>query len=270
MKIGVSTASLFCKMPLEEVFETIKSFGTELVEVFLDSYSEYDEDFARLLRCRMMENNLRAFSVHPLGTQFESQLFSIHDRQKADAVKVFEKVLRAGQILGASCYVMHGPAHLSGVAKNLQMERIIAVMNELMDIADGYGIQLALENVSYCVYHEPKFGRLLADGIGGHRLKFVLDIKQAVRIGVSPFEIIDAVGEDIINVHLCDYAIKGERIDLRMPGEGEFDFARFIKVLKDKGYKGNMFIEVYSDMYKNFDELRKSYQYLDYLCSQYE
>lgn len=268
MNVGISTACLFCKTPLENSFGTIKGMGADRVEVFLNSFCEYEEWFARLLRCRADDNGLTVRSVHPMSAQFESQLFSIHDRQRADSISIFKKVLLAGKILGASCYVMHGAAHLSGVAKNLQDERVASTLEELIDIAQEYNITLALENVSWCIYHDADYARMLTGRIKNHRLKYVLDIKQAVRSGTSPFDIIDAVGEDIINVHLCDYAYEDGKLVLKMPGKGCFDFASLFAALKGKGYKGDAFIEVYSDMFENPNELKAPYQFLNNLCSQ--
>lgn len=262
MEIGISTACLFSKCNLEDSFEIIKATGARKVEVFLNSPSEYEEDFAHLIRERLDKNGLEAYSVHPLGSQFESQLFSIHNRQREDALSVFRKVLRAGKIIGATCYVMHGAAHLSGVAKNLQDGRVVETIAELIEIAKEYRITLALENVSWCIYHCPEYGKMLQKGIGGHRLKFVLDVKQAVRCGVSPFDLIATIGEDIVNVHLCDYSIKQGKLLLKMPGEGEFDFYRLMLALKSKGYEGLAFIEVYSDMFDRYEQLNRAYEFL--------
>ena len=83
---------------------------------------------------------------------------------------------------------------------------LVPIFRELLDVAAEYGITLCLENVSWCFFHAPAFGAELKARLGDHRLKFVLDIKQAVRSGEDPFAFVEAVGEDLENWHLCDYA----------------------------------------------------------------
>ena len=261
MNVGISTASIFNKAMVEDIPAMLAHMGCRMIEVFLNTFSEYRPDFVRLLRQRIDDAGLRVYSVHPMSNQFEAQLFSIHPRQKADAFSVYRDALNAGSILGATHYVMHGSPHLGGTAKNLEMERIAPVFGELLDIAREYGVTLCLENVSWCFFHTPALGAELKARLGDHRLKFVLDIKQAVRSGEDPFAFVEAVGEDLENWHLCDYAFdETGKLSLKMPGQGQCDFLALGKAMVDKGYKGPAFIEVYSDMYRDLYELRSSFE----------
>lgn len=261
MDVGISTASIFNKTMVEDTPAMLAALGCRRIEVFLNTFSEYRPDFVGLLRQRIDDAGLQAYSLHPMSNQFEAQLFSIHPRQKADAFSVYRDALNAGRILGATHYVMHGSPHLGGTAKNLEMERITPVFRELLDVAAEYGITLCLENVSWCFFHAPAFGAELKKRLGDRRLKFVLDIKQAIRSGEDPFAFVEAVGEDLENWHLCDYAFDDSgKLSLKMPGQGQCDFLALGKAMVDKGYRGPAFIEVYSDMYIDLDELGSSFE----------
>ena len=261
MNVGISTASIFNKAMVEDIPAMLAPMGVREIEVFLNTFSEYRPGFVCLLRRRIDDAGLRVYSVHPMSNQFEAQLFSIHPRQKADAFSVYRDALNAGRILGATHYVMHGSPHLGGTAKNLELERLTPVFRELLDVAAEYGITLCLENVSWCFFHAPAFGAELKARLGDHRLKFVLDIKQAVRSGEDPFAFVEAVGEDMANWHLCDYAFdETGKLSLKMPGQGQCDFRALGKAMVTKGYQGPAFIEVYSDMYRDLDELRSSFE----------
>lgn len=255
VEVGISTASYFNRMLIEDTVRDIGAHGVRLAELFLNTFSEYDPAFTELLAARLAESGVTAYSVHPMSTQFEPQLFSIHPRQRADAMRLFERVLQAGRRLGARCYVMHGAATLSGAAKNLEIERIAPVFADLSDMAADYGLALALENVSYCVFCSPEYGLLLRERTGD-RLHYTLDVKQAVRSGHDPLRYIEAVGDRLVNVHLCDYEKVGEgRFRWRMPGQGACDFAALRQALCAHGYAGPAFLEVYSDMYAGIDDL---------------
>jgi sugar phosphate isomerase/epimerase len=260
MEIGLSTASYFNKLQIEDAVLDIGAHDVRLCELFLNTFSEYEPSFAALLAQRLHEANVSVFSVHPMSMQFEPQLFSIHPRQRADALKIFESVLASGKRLGARCYVMHGPARLFGGVKNIELVRIAPILMELTALAACYGVQLTLENVSWCIFNEPAFGIRLRDITGG-AIKHTLDVKQALRSGYDPMDYIGAVGEQIVNVHLCDAAKEPSGgVRYVMPGTGSCDFTGMFNLLAEKGYAGPAFVEVYSDMYSQIPEL---YQSLD-------
>lgn len=259
MEIGVSTASYFNCQQTEDAILDIGSHGVSLCEIFLNSFCEYRPEFIEMLRARLVLSGLRVFSIHPMSTQFEPMLFSLHPRQRKDAWDLYETVLQGARTLGATHYVMHGPANLSGAAKNLQIMRITPIFRDLIALACSYGVTLTLENVSWCVFHHPSFGVALRDAIGDHSLKFTLDVKQAIRSGNTPLAFIDAVGDDIANLHLCDATIAADgAYSLQMPGQGEVDFSAIARGLLNHGYTGPAFIEVYSDMYQNIAEIYES------------
>lgn len=268
MEIGVSTASYFNRMQVEDALLDIGAHGTGLCEVFLNTFSEYRPEFIDLLCQRVDEAGLRVFSVHPMSTQFEPLLFSLHSRQRGDAWKLFDLVLQAAHKLGASHYVLHGPANLSGAVKNLQLERIAPIFREMIALAADYGVTLTLENVSWCVFSKPEYGVALREAVGGHSLKFTLDVKQAIRAGSTPLAFINAVGDDVVNLHLCDAVTRPDgTFTLTMPGRGTVDFAAVAAALRLHGYAGPAFIEVYSDMFADTSEiyqcLEQMHQLLD-------
>ncbi|NLI53516.1 MAG: sugar phosphate isomerase/epimerase [Clostridiales bacterium] len=258
MEIGLSTASYFNKMQIEDTVLDIGAHGVRLCELFLNTYSEYEPDFVEQLAARLEQAGVRVFSVHPMSMQFEPQLFSVHPRQRGDALRLFRRVLAAGRRVGAVCYVMHGPARLFGGVKNIELTRIAPILVDLTALAAEYGIQLTLENVSWCLFNAPEFGLRLADATGG-MIKHTLDVKQAVRSGFDPMDYVRAVGENIVNVHLCDAAqLPSGSVRYEMPGFGSYDFTKMFDLLSDKGYLGPAFVEVYSDMYREIPKLYES------------
>lgn len=258
MEVGISTASFFNQMDIEDAVVDLGAHGVSLCELFLNSFCEYEPEFIELLAGRMQAAGVSAFSVHPMSTQFEPLLFSLHHRQREDAWRLYERVLQSAKKLGATHYVLHGAANLSGAAKNLQLERLVPIFGDLMALAASYGVVLTLENVSWCLFRSPAFGAELQQRLGG-ALRFTLDVKQAIRAGYSPLDFIDAVGPGIVNLHLCDAAITQDgSYALKMPGKGEVDFTAIAAALRVHSYAGPAFIEVYSDMYRDLSEIYES------------
>ena len=252
-------------MPVEDTLLDIGAHGVRMAEVFLNTFSEYEDGFCDLLCERVKRANLSVYSVHPMSTQFEPQLFSRHDRQRGDAEKIYRQVLKCGARLGATVYVMHGAAFLSGATKNIRMARNIDVSRlaesllRLSGMAADFGVTLTLENVSWCVFSRPETGAALSAALGD-QLHYTLDIKQAIRAGQDPLAFVDALGSRIVNLHLCDAKTAPDgTVSLAMPGRGNFDFARLKARMDELGCTGPAFMEVYNDMYGDVSELYASY-----------
>lgn len=261
METGISTASFFGKAFTEEAVVRIAQMGAPVCEVFLDTFSEYEQDFVRMLREKTDENGLAVRSVHAMSTQFEPQLFSINVRQQNDARALLEKIFRAARTLGAGLYVFHGPPAFRRTLRLLDdYERMGAIVSGLADLAGEYGLRFTWENVHWCAYGHERFARRLLEHVNSDNLFFTLDIKQAVMSGRTVAGYLEDMGERIANVHLCDYRYtKDGKVRTCLPDGGELDMAWLKAELERRGYDGAVILEVYSDNYETFDELAASY-----------
>lgn len=264
MQLGISTASFHSRILTEDALNYIGKIGAKKAEVFLDTFSEYESSFGDVLLTHLAQTDVQVIAIHAMAQQFEPQLFSIGQRQKQDAWEMFEKVLRQGKNLGASHYVMHGPARLKGALKNAGMRRIGPIVAEAADLALQYGLKLCFENVSWCMFHTPEFAQSLSENCKSDNLFFTLDIKQAIRSGYDPFAYVSAMGDRLAHVHLCDFILDadGNLLGTAMPGKGVFDFHKLAQTLKSNGYKGDAMLEVYSDLYGELSELKACYDWL--------
>ncbi|MBR3037528.1 MAG: sugar phosphate isomerase/epimerase [Clostridia bacterium] len=262
VKTGISTASFFDKLMLEDAPELFHRWGVVHAEYYLNSWSEYAQDFVKLLKKRSDDAGIRVVAVHPMSLQFEPLLFTPHPRQREDAEKGYAAVLRAGEMLGADHYVMHGPVVLNGVAKNLQLERLAPIFDRLSDMAEDHGLHLTLENVSYSIMPTPEIGQRIHE-LMTRPLYHTLDIKQSLRAGVDPLAFVDALGEHIIAVHACDCDRSGNTARYCLPPHGDVDFRGIVSALQKKGFSGAVLLEAYSDMFDTNEELRDAFYALD-------
>lgn len=262
MRVGMSTASLFNRCALEDAPALMAGYGVEICEIFLNTFYEYEAPFAAMLTERVRAAGLTVYSVHAMGTQFEPQLFSVHPRQRADAEKILQKIFYAGKLLGARYYVMHGPANLGGAIKNVQFSRIGPITQELCEMARGYGLGIAWENVSWGLYNTPEFGPALFEATNADDLRFTLDIKQAARSGYAALAYLEKMGDKMVNLHICDYMQGPSRITPMLPGKGEFRYDSLRNALEKIGYAGPAMFEVYSDLYRAEEEMLESYAYV--------
>lgn len=258
MEIGISTASFFTKATTEDSFDYIKAFGCKVCEVFLSSFSEYEG----VLADKIVQNkSVSVHSIHTLTNQFEPELFSLNPRAREDSLNIYKKVLRTGERLGAKYYTYHGATRLKKINYNFDYARLGSLVNNLIEVANTYGITLSYETVHWTYFSEPSYFENLKKFCP--KLKATLDIKQIMQANGDYREFLNIIGTDLTTVHLCDY---DKERHLFIPGKGTFDFLELFKRLKDIGFNGACLMEVYPQGYRDFDELKNSYEYLCECC----
>ncbi len=260
MEVGISTASFYPDALTEQSIPLIGELDVNKIEVFLGSFSEYQEDFCKKLRYSIDKHGLSVHSVHVLGTQFEPQLFSFSHRQRKDSRNLLLRVFRCAQILGAKVYVFHGPPLRPNVRPNIDFARIGPMCDELASLAGDHGIKFSWENVSWCWYFFPEFADRLLNHTKSQNIFFTLDIKQAMQTGNSAMDFLRHMSDRIVNVHAIDF---NQDRSLTMPGKGIFDFHRLSRELKSLDYDGPIFLEVYRNNYGDYNELRQSLDFLE-------
>lgn len=261
MKVGVSTASLFMRRNNEDALTLLNELGVKTAEVFLTSFSEYGEDFARILNIR--KGDVSVNSVHILNSQIEPQLFSAHERVKGDSFAFLDKVLSGAKLIEAPYYTFHGTARYKKSARNPQndnFQRMGAGLREICDFCEKYGVSLCLENVEWSTYNRVGVFSALKSYVPN--LLGVLDIKQARIAGEGYEKYLDEMGESLAYAHISDI---DERGNMCLPGKGEFDFDTMIKRLQDVGFDGNLLIEVYKENYRDEIELKSACDYVEEL-----
>lgn len=258
MKIGISTASFFSKIPTEESHKVIRDLGFSCCEVFLTTFSEYSPEFGQILAENF--SGLEVYSVHSLNQHYEPELFNIMERTRNDSEVFFKQVALIAQLLHAKVYTFHGPARLKKIQYDLNYPWIAKRVNSLNtllgELTSGV-CQLAYENVHWTYFNKPDFFKNLRDY---STVCGCLDIKQAMQSKIDVYKYLKILGDRLINVHLCDYDTNGQ---LKIPGKGSFDFIAFFRKLYRLGYSGPLIIEVYPKDYIHFEELITSKIYLE-------
>lgn len=260
MQTGISTASLFLRYDTEEALQILNSKGVLTSEIFLESYSEYNKRFGKILRKK--KGKMGVNSIHTLTTQFEPQLYSVNERAKSDSFKILGGVLSAGKVLNAKNYTFHGGARIKRTPLVLDFDRIGAITQQIINCCKKYDMNLAYENVHWSYYNYVGFFKELKKRTEG--LKATLDIKQARQSGIDHELFLEEMGEDIVTVHLSDIDENGK---MCLPGTGITDFNRLFCKLSDVGFDGALILEVYKNDYENIDQLLESYDYVTNLAN---
>lgn len=255
MRIGISTASLFNRVPTENTFDTLRQMHVDTTEMFLNTYSEYEKPFVDALVPR--KGTINVHSVHALTTQFEPQLFAENVRVRSDAEMLFKRVCYAGAVLGAKFYTFHGPMRLKNIVYDIDYGKFGDRMNQLSEIAQSYGLRISYENVHWTYFNNPDFFKQLKAVCPD--LCATLDIKQAMQSGISAYRYLDVMADRLTTAHLCDYDAKGAT---RIPGQGKVNFEKLFRTLDGMDANLQLFVEVYARDYADLSQLQSSYEYL--------
>ncbi len=250
MALGISTAC-FYPVPTEEALLEVAKTRAKVTEVFFNSPSELERDFLKKLSAIKEENGIRIKSVHPFSSFAEGYLlFSHYERRFKDTRDFYKRYYEAAAYVGADVVVMHG-AKLPFDLTDMYTQRFGLMVED----AEQFGIKLAQENVVHYNAQTPKMMGAIKDALK-EKFYMVLDIKQAVRAGCSPYDFVEEFSENICQIHISDYR---DDCDCVPPGEGHFDFKKFFKTVREKGYNGDYVIELYRSGFKDIDQLIKSF-----------
>lgn len=261
MNTGMSTACFFGRVYNEEALRIMGEMGVRDTELFFSARSEYHPSYLSEVRSICDAHGMNIRSVHPMGTAFEPQLLSFHDRQFEEALVTYHEVLAAAQFLGAGVYVFHGPMYLKR-ARRFSPDYAFAGerLSHLAQIAAGYGVALCYETVHWCWYHFPQFAPELLAHVTSDNLFFTLDLKQAAQSGYSPIEYIDAMDGRLKHVHLCDFKKQPDgSIVPCLPFGGESDWDEIRRRLQELSFSGWLMQEVYMNDYKNYEQLMENF-----------
>ncbi len=257
MQTGISTACLY-PARIEDGLDALLRLGFRRFEFFFNTVSELEPAFVRMLSEKLGACGAAAKSVHPFTSGFESfLLFSGYERRFADSLEFYKRYFEAADRLGASILVLHGQRLQK--AGDMDARGYYEHYAQLFRLGQTFGITVAQENVNQFRSSDPAFLRSMKEYLG-EECAFVLDLKQAVRAGQSPFETAAAMGNRLVHVHLNDHAPGKSCL---LPGCGETDYGRLLRMLAAIGYRGDLIIEVYWQNFAGEEDLLRAKSFVE-------
>ena len=254
MKIGISTACLY-PMHTEEAFEIIASRGVELTEIFFNANCELQPWFIDELCNIKSRYGINVSSIHPTMSLAESfMLFSNYDRRFDEGMDSFKRYGEIAATLGAKYVILHGGKPNNAIDNREYFDRFAKVG----EFVRQNGAVLLQENVVNFRAGNIDTLKNMSDYLGSSA-QFCLDVKQSIRGGYSPYDVLHLLGPKIKHLHLSD---SNQTHDCLLAGDGDFDFKKFIATARQCGYEGDAVIEVYRDCFNSPDCLFDSHKNL--------
>ena len=257
MNLGISTACLY-PLETELALEEVGKAGVKNTEIFFNAESELKDSFIEILLGIKEKYNMNITAVHPAMSLAESyMLFSAYDRRYYEGLKQYRRYSEVAKALGAKYVRMHGGKPNGVLNDEEYCQRYMALNYE----TEQNGVTVLQENVVNYRSGDIEFMRSMKNILGSDA-KFCLDIKQCVRCGYLPFDLIEEFYDNIKHFHISDHSVAG---DCLLPLNGKFDFKGLFDFLNQKGYEGALMTEVYRYAYKEYDEIFASFRKLEEL-----
>lgn len=171
--------------------------------------------------------------------------------------EAYRKALRGAQILGASVVRVVYDLERSkdpqeDSAELASMRRCFA---EILPDAEAAGVTLAIENGP--ILSNQEIAALIED-VRSPNFGACLDTMNCVYAVCRPEEVFQSLAKYARMVHFKDYAIvpnkRGYIIQGTALGDGCVDFPNMLQYLKDAGYRGNVYLELYIDRKETEEE----------------
>ncbi len=247
MRVGVSTA---CFYPLltEESLRLVGESGADCTEIFFNAAEELQPPFVKMLDEMRRGYGLPVVSIHPAYSLDESyMLFSAYDRRLRQGLAEFCRYGEIAATLGAKYVILHGGKNNGILNDEGYCERYLMIA----DAVKKGGATLLHENVRGFRAGNLEFLKTMKSYLG-EKIEFCMDVKQCLRNGYTPFEMVEAVGRNIRHLHISDHSAEK---DCLLPGKGNFNFNRLFQELQSLGYSGDAVVEVYENAYARPDEI---------------
>ncbi len=258
MNLGISTAS-FYPMETEAALEEIGKAGVKNTEIFFNCESELKDSFVDMLLEIKKKYNLNITAVHPTMSLAESfMIFSAYERRYQEALKKYRRYSEVAKELGAKYIIMHGGKPNGILSDEEYCQRYMSLKEQTRK----NGVTVLQENVVNYRSGDIEFLRSMKE-ILGDEAELCFDIKQSIRCGYLPFDLIEEFYDNIKHFHISDHSLAG---DCLLPLKGNFDFERFFAFLKKKDYNGSLITEVYRFSYENHEDVFKSQKKLVETC----
>ncbi|MBR7132508.1 MAG: sugar phosphate isomerase/epimerase [Clostridia bacterium] len=251
MKLGISTA---CYYPLETelALEEIGASGIKNTEIFFNARSELKGSFVDILLEIKNRYGLNVAAVHPTMSLAEPfMIFSGYERRFNESLDEYARYSEIAAELGAKYIIMHGGKPGGTLSDEEYCERYMLLKQTTLK----NGVTVLQENVAKYRSGDAEFLRVMTD-ILGDDAELCFDIKQAIRCGYEPLELMQEFSRYIRHFHISDHSVAG---DCLLPGTGNFDFCEFFKLAGEMDFSGFGMIELYNNAYREYNQIYGSY-----------
>lgn len=244
MKKGMNGFGIPAGMANEDVFRGLKETGFDGIEFCLNEKMS-DEQIAEINRCSE-KYGVSVLSLVPFKL-WDIHLTSENEETRKQAMEVVKETILTAKALHADAILVVPGVVTPEVSYAKAIENCRASLKELLPFIEEHKVYVCLENVWNKFLTSAYDMRDFIDSIGSEYVKAYFDAGNVLVNGYPEYWI-EILGDRIKRLHIKDFQCSvGNLSGFVDLFEGDMDWSRLMKALRNVGYDGYMTVEVPGD-----------------------
>jgi inosose dehydratase len=121
---------------------------------------------------------------------------------------------------------------------DLRHVRLVERLGQVLDYAVPRGVTIAVEPHVFTILESPITTKQIIEEIDSPYLRVQFDISHFDVLGYTMEESVPVLAPFAVHTHLKDQRGRAPDHEFLIPGEGLFDYVRYLKAMRQAGYKG--------------------------------
>ncbi|MBU8879269.1 2-keto-myo-inositol isomerase [Bacillus sp. FJAT-29790] len=256
MQLCFNQATTLENSNLVKDLEYCEKHGYDYIEIrTMDKLPEYLKD-------KSIDDLVDYFQTHHIKPLAFNALVFFNNRDEAgykEIINEFKEMMETGQKLGIKYVVAVPLVTEEKILKQDIKTSCVEVLKELSDIAEPYGIKIAVEFVGHPQCTVNTFGQAydIIEMVNRENVGLVLDCFHFHAMGSDLEDLKKAEGSKIFILHIDDtedfpigFLTDEDRV---WPGLGAIDLGSILSTLKDIGYSDVVSVELFRPEYYKLD-----------------
>ncbi|MFD2215566.1 2-keto-myo-inositol isomerase [Metabacillus endolithicus] len=256
MKLCFNQATTLENSNLAKDLEYCEKHGYDFIEIrTMDKLPEYLQDRS----INDLANYFRSNHIKPLALNALVFFNNRDDAGYKETIEEYKNMLEVAGKIGAQYVVAVPLVTETKILKTDIKESCVEVLKELSDLAEPYGVKIALEFVGHPQCTVNTFGQAydIVQTVDRQNVGLVLDAFHFHAMGSDIEDLKNADGSKIFIFHIDDtedfpigFLTDEDRV---WPGLGAIDLDSIITILKEKEYNGPASVEIFRPEYYQLD-----------------
>ena len=226
------------------------------IKTFLDKVASFGVNYALL--CNNFDwRDLTRGQLEDIRNYSADRGISLDLGARETDPEIYRKLIDDVQFMGSSVLRMvYDLERSKDPAKDrAELDKLYRCLEKILPFAKEAGVTLALENGPILIHTE--IAQIIED-FGRENLGACPDSMNCIYSVHRPDEVFKTLAPYAVMAHLKDYTIvpnkRGYVIQGTALGKGDADFARLTQYLKDAGFQGTAYLEMYIDRRETLEE----------------
>lgn len=252
MKLGMNQGTTLENSTLELDLQLLEKYGYDYIEIrSIDKLKEY-------LQSHTIQDLVDYFQTHHLKPLSLNALVYFNNRTKEEykaLLEEYKEMLEYAQMLNIDRIVVVPLVSEKKIERGEIKQSCVKVLTELSDLANPYGVKLALEFIGHphATVNTLSFANEIVAAVNRENVGIVFDTFQFYAMNSTMEDLRNTDFSKVFLFHINDVEDFNPGIlldeDRVFPGDGVLDLASILSIIKEKGFSDHASIELFRPEY---------------------